>query len=200
MTAQIESPENSVHPKTRSEWRAWLESNHTQPTGVWLISYKKATGLPYVDYDSAVEEALCFGWIDSVPRKLDDQRSMLYFAPRKKGSGWSRLNKQRIAKVLAAGLMMPAGLAKLEAAKQDGSWTALDAVENLEIPDDLAAAFADYDQAAANFEAFPRSAKRGILEWISNAKRPVTRAKRIAETADLAEQNIRANQWPKRKS
>ncbi|MEM7738292.1 MAG: YdeI/OmpD-associated family protein [Deinococcota bacterium] len=196
--AEIEIPDNSVHSKTRSEWRDWLESHHTQPTGVWLISYKKATGLAYVDYDSAVEEALCFGWIDSVPRKLDDMRSMLYFAPRKTGSGWSRLNKQRIDKMLDADLMMPAGLAKLEVAKQDGSWTALDAVENLEIPDDLAAAFAEYDQAASNFEAFPRSAKRGILEWISNAKRPTTRAKRIAETAELAQQNIRANQWPKR--
>ncbi|MEM6432109.1 MAG: YdeI/OmpD-associated family protein [Deinococcota bacterium] len=197
--ADTPPPENSVHPKTRTEWRAWLESHHTQDNGVWLISYKKATGLAYVDYDSAVEEALCFGWIDSVPRKLDERRSMLYFAARKAGSGWSRLNKQRIAKMLDAGLMMPAGLAKLDAAKQDGSWSALDAVENLEIPDDLAAAFAEYDQAAANFKAFPRSAKRGILEWISNAKRPATRAKRIAETAELAQQNIRANQWPKRK-
>lgn len=191
----METPENAIHPLTRAEWRAWLAANHTQPQGIWMISYKKATGKPFVPYDEAVEEALCFGWIDSKPNKLDAERSMLWFAPRKPGTGWSRPNKERVARMLAAGLMMPAGIAKVEAAQQDGSWSALDAVENLEIPPDLAAALAAYDAASDHFAAFPRSVKRGILEWIANAKTASTRAKRIAETAQLAQENRRANQW-----
>jgi uncharacterized protein YdeI (YjbR/CyaY-like superfamily) len=192
MTTQ---PDNSVHPLTRAEWRAWLEQNHARTQGIWLITYKKATGKPRVEYDEAVEEALCFGWIDSKGNKLDDERSLLWFAPRKPRTGWSRPNKERIERIIAAGLMTEAGLAKIEAAKQDGSWTALDAVEALEIPPDLDAALAAYPSARANFEAFPRSAKRGILEWVSNAKTAATRAKRIEETARLAEENKRANQW-----
>lgn len=190
-----EAPENSTHPLSRAEWRAWLAENHTRTQGIWLISYKKATGQPRVEYDEAVEEALCFGWIDSKGNKLDDERSMLWFAPRKPRTGWSRPNKERVERLIAAGLMMPPGLAKIEAARQDGSWTALDAVEALEIPPDLAAALDGYSAARGNFEAFPRSAKRGILEWIANAKTEATRAKRIEETARLAEENKRANQW-----
>lgn len=188
------SPENSFHPFTRAEWRAWLQENHTQDEGIWLIRYKKATGKPYVTVNEAIDEAICFGWIDSLSRKLDDERTMLYFAPRKAGSNWSALNKRRVEKLIAAGLMMPAGLAKIEAAKQDGSWTALDEVEALVIPPDLAEAFARYPTSAENFAAFPRSVKRGILGWILNAKRPTTRARRIEETASLAAENIRANQ------
>jgi len=190
-----ESPANSIHPQTRAEWRAWLEEHHTQTEGVRLISYKKATGKLRFEYADAVEEALCFGWVDSKPNKLDDERAMLWFAPRKAGTGWSKLNKTRVEKLLQAGLMTPAGLAKIEAAKQDGSWTALDAVEELTIPADLAEALAMYGAARQHFEAFPRSVKRGILEWISNAKKAETRAKRVEETAQLAAENKRANQW-----
>ena len=193
MTAQ--TPENSVHPATRAAWREWLAQNHTRQEGVWFISYKKAAGRPRVEYEAAVEEALCFGWIDSKGAKLDDERTMLWFAPRKPRTGWSRPNKQRVERLLAAGLMAPAGLTKIEAAKQDGSWYALDAVEDLVIPPDLADALARYDQAAQNFTAFPRSVKRGILEWIANAKQPATRANRVEETARLAAENRRANQW-----
>jgi uncharacterized protein YdeI (YjbR/CyaY-like superfamily) len=188
-------PPNSIHPLTRAEWRAWLEKNHQQPEGVWLISFKKATGLQQFGYDEAVEEALCFGWVDSKPNKLDAERSMLWFAPRKAKSGWSKPNKQRVEKLIHAGLMMPAGLAKIKAAKQDGSWTTLDAIEALEIPEDLGVALADNATAQQHFAAFPRSVKRGILEWIISAKKPETRAKRIAETVTLAAQNLRANQW-----
>jgi uncharacterized protein YdeI (YjbR/CyaY-like superfamily) len=188
-------PANSTHPLSRAEWRAWLAQNHTQKEGVWLISYKKATGKPRFEYDEAVEEALCFGWVDSKPAKLDDERSMLWFAPRKPRTNWSKPNKDRVERLTAAGLMMPAGLAKVEAAKADGSWNALDGVEALEMPEDLDAALKQFPHAGANFEAFPRSVKRGILEWILNAKKPETRAKRIEETARLAEDNRRANQW-----
>jgi uncharacterized protein YdeI (YjbR/CyaY-like superfamily) len=188
-------PENSFHPLTRPEWRAWLAENYSRKTGIWMISYKKATGEPFVDYDSAVEEALCFGWIDSKPNKLDQQRTMLWFAPRKSRTGWSKLNKDRIERLQAAGLLAEPGLAKIAAAQADGSWTALDAIEALEIPEDLTLALTAHPPAAANFAAFPRSAKRGILEWISTARRPETRAKRVEETAVLAAQNKRANQW-----
>lgn len=191
----VDAPDPSVHPLTRTEWRAWLLRNHGRATGVWLVSYLKATGRPRVDYDEAVEEALCVGWIDSKPRKLDAERTMLWFAPRKAGSGWSRPNKLRIERLVAAGSIREAGLRKVEQAKQDGSWTKLDAVEDLQVPDDLARALAGLPSAARYFDAFPRSAKRGILEWISNAKTPATRAKRIEETARLADTNVRANQW-----
>jgi uncharacterized protein YdeI (YjbR/CyaY-like superfamily) len=191
----IEAPPNSVHPLTRAEWRQWLEANHTRREGAWLVTFKKDTGLPRVEYDEAVEEALCFGWVDSKANKLDEQRSLLWFAPRKPRTGWSKPNKERVERMLAAGLMAPAGLAKIEAAKADGSWSKLDAVEALEIPPDLGEALASYPSAAANFDAFPRSARRGILEWLVNARKPETRAQRVAETARLAEDNVRANQW-----
>ncbi|MFZ4657353.1 MAG: YdeI/OmpD-associated family protein [Caldilineaceae bacterium] len=190
-----EAPPNSIHPLSRAEWRAWLAENHTRTAGVWLVSYKKATGKPRFDYEEAVEEALCFGWIDSKGNKLDEERSLLWFAPRKGGTGWSKPNKERVEKLIAAGQMTPAGLAKVEAAKADGTWTALDSIEALEIPPDLAAALGDHPPAADHFAAFPRSVKRGILEWISTAKTATTRTKRITETATLAAENKRANQW-----
>jgi uncharacterized protein YdeI (YjbR/CyaY-like superfamily) len=184
-----------VQVESRREWRRWLEENHTRPDGVWIVTFKKHCGEKHLSYGHVVEEALCFGWIDSLGRKLDKDRSMLWMSPRKPGSGWSKLNKERIERMIDTGLMTPAGLAKIEAAKQDGSWQALDVIETLEIPDDLEAAFSLYNSARHNFNAFPRSAKRAILEWIANAKKPETRAGRIEETARLAEENIRANQW-----
>ena len=191
-------PDNAVHPKTRQQWRKWLATNHDTSKGVWLITFKKAAGKPRIEYDQAVEEALCFGWVDSKPGKLDDERSMLYFSPRKPRSGWSRPNKLRIEKLIKAGLMTPAGQAKIDAAMKDGSWSKLDAVESLTIPDDLRLALQKHPPAATHFDAFPRSAKRGILEWITQAKRPETRAKRVHETATLAAENVRANQWKPR--
>jgi uncharacterized protein YdeI (YjbR/CyaY-like superfamily) len=193
----VEPPKNSIHPKTISAWRAWLVKNQDRDEGIWLISWKKISGQPQIAYDDLVLQALCFGWIDSKPKKLDEQRSMLWFAPRKPRSGWSKPNKLRIEQAIATGIMMPSGLAKVEAAKKDGSWNALDAIEALEIPTDLSSALAQHGSASDNFEKFPRSVKRGILEWIGNAKTTLTRAKRIAETASLAATNERANQWRK---
>ncbi len=189
------APDPSFHPLNREAWREWLAQNHTLASGVWVVSFKKATGKPRVEYGEAVEEALCFGWVDSKPRKLDDERTLLWFSPRKPGSGWSRPNKLRVELLLNQGLMAPAGLQRIEQAQKDGSWTKLDAVEDLEVPPDLAQALGTYEKAAQHFSAFPRSAKRGILEWIANAKTQPTRAKRIEETALLASVNERANQW-----
>jgi uncharacterized protein YdeI (YjbR/CyaY-like superfamily) len=190
-----EPPRNSVHPKSRAEWREWLGSNHGRAEGVWLISSKKAAGGPEISYDEAVEEALCFGCVDRRPAKLDDRRSRLDFSPRKPRSGWSAPNKGRVERATAAGLMTPVGLAKVEAAKADGSWRTLDAVEALEVPEDLAAALSGLVDARRKFDASPRSVRRGILEWIVQAKRPETRARRVEETARLAAENRRANRW-----
>jgi uncharacterized protein YdeI (YjbR/CyaY-like superfamily) len=186
-----------VQVESRQVWRQWLAANHDRPTGIWLVTFKKHCGDRYVAYNDVVEEALCFGWIDSLPRRLDADRTMLWLAPRQPGSGWSKLNKERVERMITAGQMAPAGLTAIATAKANGSWQTLDAVEALEIPLDLAATLANYETATDNFNAFPRSAKRGILEWIANAKRSQTRARRIEETARLAQDNIRANQWPR---
>jgi uncharacterized protein YdeI (YjbR/CyaY-like superfamily) len=188
-------PLNAIHPLSRAEWREWLGENHTRSSGVWLVSFKKGTGKSRFDYNESVEEALCFGWVDSKPNKLDEERSMLWFAPRKGKTGWSKPNKERVERLVQAGLMQPAGLAKVEQAKTDGSWTLLDAVEELQVPQDLLEALAGLPPAEQNFLNFPRSAKRGILEWVLQAKRPETRTARIQETARLAQLNQRANQW-----
>lgn len=186
---------NSIHPRDRAAWRAWLAANESRTNGVWLISFKKDSGKQVMTYAESVEEALCFGWIDSKPRSLDSERSMLWFAPRKPGSAWSALNKARVTKLIAARRMSAAGLARITAAKKDGSWAALDDVEALVIPPDLAREFDARIPARTNFDAFPRSVKKGILEWIRGAKKPETRAKRVLETATLAAKNVRANQW-----
>jgi len=190
-------PEDHVHPLSRAEWRAWLAEHHTQDGGVWLVRYKKATGRPTLTNKEVTQEALCWGWIDSVPRKLDAERSLLYLAPRKPGSNWSALNKRYVAEAEASGAMTDTGRTKIAAAKADGSWTRLDDVEALIVPDDQAAALDTRNGARTHWDAFPPSTRRGILEWILNAKRAATREKRIEETAHLAEQNKRANQWPR---
>jgi uncharacterized protein YdeI (YjbR/CyaY-like superfamily) len=180
---------------SRTQWRAWLAAHHDRAAGVWVVTYKKGSGGPYVAYDEVVEEALCFGWIDSLRRTLDADRSQLLVTPRQRGSRWSRVNKQRIQRLTAAGRLAPAGLAAVTNAKADGSWTALDAVEDLLEPEDLRAALDAEPNARVSWDGFPRSTKRAILEWITTAKRPATRASRVAETARLAAQGVRANQW-----
>lgn len=183
------------YAKDRKTWRDWLEKNHAISPGVWLVYYKKQTGKPSVSDDEAIEEALCFGWVDSRPNVLDDERFMKLFSPRKPQSPWSKLNKQRVEKLLAEGLMAPAGLAKIEAAKRDGSWDSYDAIESLTIPIDLQQALAANTTAQNNFAAFPPSSKKNILWWIASAKQPETRRKRVEETVALAAQNIKANHY-----
>jgi uncharacterized protein YdeI (YjbR/CyaY-like superfamily) len=184
-----------VEVTTRAQWRDWLAVHHRQADSVWVVTFKKGASRPRVPYDDLVEEALAFGWVDSLPRKLDAERTMLLMSPRKPGSNWSAVNKARTEKMTAAGLMHPAGLARIEQARADGSWSALDAVDQLEVPEDLAAAFDERPGSAEAFAAFPPSTRRGILEWIGNARRPETRTARIAETADKTQRGERANQW-----
>ena len=192
-----EPPTNSTAPLSRAEWRAWLERHHGRDEGVWLVRYKKGSGEYAMTTDEMVEEAIAFGWIDSVPKKLDDDRFMVWVAPRQPGSNWSRLSKERAGRMEAAGQMAEAGRRAVEQAQADGSWAALDDVEDLVVPDDLAAALDAAPPARAAWDGFPPSTRRGILEWILNAKRDTTRAKRIEETARLAQQGKRANQWPR---
>jgi uncharacterized protein YdeI (YjbR/CyaY-like superfamily) len=192
---RADDPDDRVQPDSVAGWRDWLAEHHTRRGGVWLVTWRAGSDGPKISYEESVEQALCFGWVDSKGRALDATRTMLWFAPRKARSGWSRPNKQRIERLLAAGLMAPAGLAVVEAARADGSWTLLDAVEDLVVPDDLAAAFDAAPPAREHWEAFPRSVKRAILEWIVQARRPETRARRVAETAEKASRNERANQW-----
>jgi uncharacterized protein YdeI (YjbR/CyaY-like superfamily) len=180
------------HAEDRNAWRAWLKENHDTEKSVWLIIYKKAAATPSVYYDEAVDVALCFGWIDSVRIKRDGESFRQFFARRNPKSKWSAVNKAKVEKLIAAGLMTKSGLQMIELAKQSGTWNALDAVELLTIPSDLAEAFESNPTAKNYFEAFSRSSKRGILEWLLNAKRSDTRAKRIEQIVTLAAQNKRA--------
>jgi uncharacterized protein YdeI (YjbR/CyaY-like superfamily) len=191
----MESKRTEYYPRNRKAWRSWLEKNHASAKNVWLIFYKKGTGKPTISYDEAVEEALCFGWIDSTPNKRDEQSYFRFIAPRKPKAVWSALNKKRIEKLIRENLMTPAGLKKIEAAKKDGSWTTLDKVEALEMPAVLKKAFSKNKAGSKNFEQFPPSVKKQLYHWIESAKTQVTREKRIIETVTLAEKNIRANQW-----
>ncbi len=180
--------------ETRAEWRAWLEQNHDSK-GVWLVSWKKATGKPFIPYPEKVDEALCFGWIDSRPNRLDDERAMQLFTPRRPKSLWSRLNKQKVARLSAEGLMAPAGMRMVETAQANGSWTVYDEIEEVFVPPDLAEALAENETAQGSFERFPDRSKKAILWWIKTAKRPETRAGRIAETVSAAAQNRMANHF-----
>lgn len=182
-----------VEIRSRAQWRRWLAKNHGLSGSIWLVTFKKSAGSTHVPYADVVEEALCFGWIDSRPAKLDEQRSMLLLSPRKPGSPWSKLNKQRVGRLSKARLMTPAGEAAVERAKADGSWTIYDQAETLEEPADLAEALATSQKALNSWRSFSPSARRGILWWIISAKRSQTRAKRVAETVRLAKLGIKAN-------
>ncbi|MBL0356297.1 MAG: YdeI/OmpD-associated family protein [Chitinophagaceae bacterium] len=193
ITDQEKEGVKTFYAASRKAWRKWLEKNHSKEKSVWLIIYRMKTGTPSVYYKEAVDEALCFGWIDSKPNKRDDKSFYQYFAKRNPKSKWSKVNKDKIARLTKEGLMTTAGLTAVELAKQTGTWTALDEVEQVIIPNDLRKLFEKNKKAWKNFEAFPRSAKRGILEWISSAKKPETRVKRIYQTVKKAALNLRAS-------
>ena len=170
----------------RESWRAWLEDNHSSSQGIWLAVGKKGNSVTSLTYEAAVEEALCFGWIDSTVRRLDEHRFQQLFTPRRVGGNWSLSNKARVARLTAEGRMRPAGLAAVEAAKADGSWMLLDDVEHLVVPEDLAAALGSDSAAADYFANLPEGQKKQILYWIVSAKRAETRSKRIAQTVEAA--------------
>lgn len=205
-SAKARAPE--MYFADRGALRAWLTRNHATHPPIWLV-YDKATpggGARALSYDAIVEEALCFGWIDSVSGRVDERRSKLYFSARKPGSVWSALNKRRIQTLTEQGLMTPAGQALITRAQADGSWTALDRAEALEIPKDLLAAFTAASRIAsptgrsrarrarANFESFPPGVRKRILWWVMSAKRPQTRAARVAEVARDAARSVRTGE------
>jgi uncharacterized protein YdeI (YjbR/CyaY-like superfamily) len=175
----------------RATWRAWLDAHHASSPGVWLVTWRSRSGRQGLGYEDAVQEALCFGWVDSTAGVVDDARGKLYFSPRKPRSPWAATNKARVERLIRDGLMTPAGLAVIEQAKANGWWTILDSVERLEVPGDLAAALAAAPPAAARFDAWPPSVRKQQLAQVAYAVRPATRAARIARIVDLARRNER---------
>lgn len=191
----MEKFDRTYHAKDQQAWRNWLSEHAGRESGVWLIIYKKESGVPSVYYPEAVDEALCYGWVDSKPNKRDGESYYQYFSPRNPKSNWSRVNKEKVARLVEEGRMAAAGLKMVELARESGTWNALDDVEDGVVPEDLAQALDGVPDARKYWEAFPPSSKRGILEWIFNAKRPETRQKRVEETARLAGDNLRANHY-----
>lgn len=179
----------------RQAWRDWLTIHHLSEDRVWLIISHKNAKTRSVTYEEAVEEALCFGWIDSIALGRDGESKYQYFSKRKAKSNWSRSNRERVERLLAAGLMAPAGIEMVNLARKSGTWEALTEVQNSVIPPDLQQELDKNPVALENFEAFTPSSKRIILEWILNARKPETRSKRIMETVTLAAQNIKANHY-----
>ena len=183
----------ALHFKTRKSWRTWLSKNHQKEPALWLIIYHMNSQTKSIRQEEAVEEALCFGWIDSKAIKRDPESRYQFFSKRKPKGVWSKINKERVKRLKNEGKMTPAGQEAIDIAKRNGSWDRLNPIDALEIPTDLRKAFNRNKKAKAYFDAFPPSSKRIILAWISNAKRPETRTRRISETVRLAAQNKRAN-------
>ena len=185
----------SVCPTSRGQWRKWLQKNHGKKQSVWLVCYKKQSGTPTISWSDAVNEALCFGWIDSIRKTIDEERFIQFFSKRKPLSTWSKVNKEKINQLIAEGLMTQAGLESIERAKQNGSWTILDNVEELTIPKDLEKEFKTKPGSKAFFLSLSKSARKMILQWLVLAKRQETRQKRISEIAELAGQNLKPKQF-----
>ena len=176
-------------------WRAWLEEHHNQEPGVWLFLWKKSSGKPSIDWSDAVDEALCFGWIDSTRRSVDEHSHKQYFAPRKPKGNWSKINKEKVERLIADGRMTPAGLAAIERAKANGSWSNLDDVEAMVVPDDLIAAIDAKPGAREYVDSLSRMKLWEILYWINGAKRETTRADRIRQIAEAAAQGKRPERF-----
>ena len=172
---------------TRTEWRNWLERNHDKEAGIWLVFYKKATGKQTLSYDEAVEEALCFGWIDGVIKRLDDERYARKLTPRKPGSHWSETNKKRVGTLMSKGLLAEPGLAKVKEAKKSGLWEAERPRLTLEVPQELAKALAKNRKAKAYFEQLAPSYRKQFIGWVALAKRQETKERRVAESIALLE-------------
>ena len=183
---------NELRVKTRRQWRRWLQKNHTTSKEVWLVFHKRHTGMPNIPYDAAVEEALCFGWIDSLIKKLDDERYARKFTPRSPGSVWSESNKRRAAKMMRQGQMTEAGLVRIEEARSSGEWRRVRSRPQAaalvkRIPAELSVAFADHPRAKVNFLAMAPSYRKQYVMWIASAKRPATRRRRTREAIEKLE-------------
>ena len=173
------------------QWRDWLDAHHSTVDGVWVVSWRSATGRPRMTYDESIEAALRVGWIDSHIRRMDDERTRLLHTPRRRGSVWSAPNKERVARLAAAGDLLPAGLAAVERAKADGSWEALEASDRLEVPADLAAALDAVTGARETYDAWPASTRKQVIYQVTSAKRAATRERRIDAVATAAREGRR---------
>lgn len=182
-------------PESRTDWRKWLEKNHQSTQAVWLVYFKSSTNVASVSWSEAVDEALCFGWIDSTKKTIDKERYMQYFSRRKPNSTWSKINKEKVAKLIQNNLMTKAGSDSIETAKQNGTWSLMDDVEKLMIPEDLRMTLNKNKSAMTFFQSQSKSIKKAMLYWVVIAKRSETRKKRIAEIAQLAAKGIRPKQF-----
>ncbi len=183
------------YPASPHEWRHWLKENHISKQSVWLVYYKKKSGMPTISWSEAVDEALCFGWIDSKAKPVDEEKYIQFFSKRKAGSTWSKVNKEKVKKLIAAELMTQAGSESIERAKQIGSWTILDDVEELIIPKDLEKEFKTKPGSKNFFLSLSKSVKKAMLQWLVLAKQQETRQKRISELAELASQKLKPKQF-----
>lgn len=191
---QKSDPE-TFYPASREDWRNWLIENHDSKQSVWLLCYRKNAGIPTISWSEAVDEALCFGWIDSTRKTIDDRSFIQFFTRRKPKSTWSKVNKEKVEVLIKQKLMTKAGLESIEKAKENGSWTILDEVDALKIPEDLERAFRDHPGSEAYFMGLSKSVKKMMLQWIVLAKLPETRQRRIHEIAETAGQNKRPKQF-----
>ncbi len=183
----------TLEPLDRNAWRDWLSKNHSKAQRVWLVIQKKGSSRKGINLDEALDEAVCFGWVDSKLNVIDTERFKLMFSPRKPGSIWAQSNKKRVERLMRDGLMAPSGLQVVERAKLDGSWKVLDDVENLKLPGDLKEALSADKAAWKNYEAFPDSAKKQLLWWVTSAKRTETRTSRIRQVIAMVKENRRTN-------
>lgn len=186
---------STFYPKDRAEWRQWLQKNHFKENSVWLIYYKRQSKISTISYSEAVDEALCFGWIDGKAKPIDDQKFMQFFCKRKAKSVWSKVNKEKVERLIGEGLMTEAGLQSIKIAKENGAWFILDSAEALIIPEDLSFEFKKKPDAEKYFSSLSRSDKRNILQWLVMAKRSDTRQNRINEIVDLASKNQKPKQF-----
>lgn len=176
--------------KTAGEWRAWLQEHHATERELWLVFYKKHTGKASLAYEDAVLEALCFGWIDGILKRIDDEKHMVRFSPRRKNSIWSATNKERVAKLIADGRMMDVGLAKIKEAKKNGQWDRADVQRPvLEVPSELKDALTASKAAERHFASLALSYRKQFIWWIASAKRDDTRRRRVAEAIRLLSEN-----------
>lgn len=182
-------------PTSRQQWRQWLEENHLSKQAVWLVYYKKKSNVASITWSEAVDEALCFGWIDSKAQAIDDEKFMQFFSRRKPKSVWSKINKEKIQRLMAEGLIAPAGHESIETAKQNGSWTILDEVEELLLPNDLEIEFDTQPGSKDFFLSLSKSVRKAMLQWLVLAKQPETRQKRIKEIVELAAQKKKPNRF-----
>lgn len=187
----VQDDAEQLEPATVGEWAAWLAEHHDRGVGVWLVSRRRAADRAF-SYEDSVIEALRWGWVDSTQKPVDEDRSRMWFAPRRPGSIWTRPNKARVARLAAEGRLEAPGRAAVDAAKAGGSWTLMDAVDDRVVPDDLAAALEARPGSRAQWDGFSASAQKQMLAWVVMAKRPATRAQRVAAIAEAAARGEKA--------